>query len=78
VSADLRSELAALRRSLDDTLATIEQVREGKTEAVPRALPDVVRDDRPAESIPLLEQEVSDLRREIAAIERELARAARG
>jgi uncharacterized protein involved in exopolysaccharide biosynthesis len=67
----------ALRRSLEDTLATIEQVRSGQPEAGPRALPQMVRDDRPAESIPLLEQEVSDLRREIAALEAELARAGR-
>jgi cell division septum initiation protein DivIVA len=67
----------ALRRSLAEALATIERVRAGEPEAGVRALPDLVRDDRPGESIPLLEQEVSDLRREIRALEAELARAAR-
>jgi uncharacterized protein involved in exopolysaccharide biosynthesis len=73
VSADtLRAELAALQRSLADVLATIERVRGGDIAAAVQAVPGLVRDDRPGESIPLLEQEVSDLRREIAALEREL------
>jgi uncharacterized protein involved in exopolysaccharide biosynthesis len=79
VSTDaLRAELAALRRSLADALATIERVRGGDDAAGLRARPDRVREDRPGESIPLLEQEASDLRREIAALEGELARAGRG
>jgi hypothetical protein len=72
-----QDDLEKLRRDLADTLDAIDRVRAalgapaGDREL---ALPPVVRSDRPGESIPMLEQEASDLRRDIRALEAELAR----
>ncbi len=71
-------DLAQLRRALAETLAAIDRVREavgGEAGDAALELPPVVRPDRPAESIPMLEQEAADLRREIRALEAEIARA---
>jgi hypothetical protein len=76
VTGPTEDDLDRLRRALADTLAAIDRVRDAPDGAVTEGLdlPAVVRSDRPAESIPMLEQEASDLRRDIRALERELAR----
>ena len=73
----LTDDLAQLRRALAETLEAIDRVRgvvEGSADEG-LELPAVVRPDRPGESIPMLEQEAADLRREIRALEAEIARA---
>lgn len=75
MAAATPDDLDELRRALADTVATIERIRDGAAPEDGHALPDAVRPDRPAESIPLLEQEAADLRRDIRAMERELQRA---
>jgi hypothetical protein len=69
-------DLDQLRRALADTLAAIDRVRDAPEGAASEGLdlPAAVRSDRPAESIPMLEQEASDLRRDIRTLELELAR----
>ena len=73
----LTDDLAELRRALADTLEAIDRVRGvvGGSSDAGLELPAVVRPDRPGESIPMLEQEAADLRREIRALEAEIARA---
>jgi hypothetical protein len=78
VATPTEDDLAQLRRALAETLAAIDRVREaigGGAGDAALELPPVVRSDRPAESIPMLEQEAADLRREIRALEAEIARA---
>jgi hypothetical protein len=76
VSAATPDDLASLRNALAETLAEIEGVRQAIElgDASTLALPGAVRSERPAESIPMLEQEVADLRRDIRLMEAELAR----
>jgi hypothetical protein len=76
MSAPTQDDLDRLRRELADTLAAIDRVRDAPTGVAAEALglPAAVRSDRPAESIPMLEQEAADLRRDIRALEAELAR----
>jgi plasmid stability protein len=76
MSEPTQDDLDQLRRALADTLATIERVRAaaGGSAAEALELPEVVRSDRPGESIPMLEQDAADLRRDIRALEVELAR----
>jgi hypothetical protein len=78
VPTPAEDDLAQLRRALTETLAAIDRVREavdGQVGDAALELPAVVRPDRPGESIPMLEQEAADLRREIRALEAEIARA---
>jgi hypothetical protein len=78
VPTPAEEDLADLRRALAETLAAIDRVRaavDGSDGDAALELPPVVRPDRPGESIPMLEQEASDLRREIRALEAEIARA---
>ncbi|HEY1480301.1 MAG TPA: hypothetical protein VGF46_09740 [Gaiellales bacterium] len=76
MSAATPDDLARLRDALAETLAAIEGVRQAIElgDASALALPGAVRSERPAESIPMLEQEAADLRRDIRAMEAELAR----
>jgi hypothetical protein len=76
MSAPTQDDLDRLRRELADTLAAIERVRDAPSGVASETLglPPAVRSDRPAESIPMLEQEAADLRRDIRALEAELAR----
>jgi hypothetical protein len=81
MAAPTEHDVEELREALARTLEAIDRVRDavsgpaGRFVSAPVELPEVIRDDRPGESLPMLEQEAADLRRDIKAMEREIARA---
>jgi hypothetical protein len=80
MAAPTEQDVELLRQALAETLEAIERVREavsgpaGRFVSAPVELPGVIREDRPGESLPMLEQEAADLRRDIKAMEAEIAR----